>query len=299
MSRATRGWRDGFTLIELLVVIAVIAILMGLLLPAVQKVREAANRAKCQNNLKQIGLACHNYENARGYFPPSRLAGEVQTWAWFILPQLEQNNLYQKWPEGGPQIGNIPFPDFLNTPIPVYFCPSRRESGTAKGFQQPIGDCGFPTSVGGAVADYAAGVGTTGDDGIGGGMGPQEPSAVPPNGVFVAVRGVRVADITDGLSHTILVGEKHVPEGQSASYPWDCNTYDGHNVVCSTRSAGPGFPIAQSPKDPRRVFGGPHVGICMFAFADGGVRPVRSSIDEYALGLLSHRSDGQAPPSDY
>lgn len=147
------------------------------------------------------------------------------------------------------------------------------------------------------MADYAAAIGTTGTDG--GEPGILEKLAPLPTGTFVAVRGVRVAEITDGLSHTLLLGEKHIPPGQFGEYPADCNTYDGHNIVCSTRTAGPGFPIASSPSDMRVLFGGPHVGICMFAFADGSVRPVRNSVSEFTLGLLSHRSDGLPVPADY
>jgi hypothetical protein len=153
-------------------------------------------------------------------------------------------------------------------------------------------------SVGGAVADYAAGIGTTGDDGADR-EGNNRPDRAPPTGAFVASKGVRIAAFTDGTSNTILLGEKHVPKDKFADYPWDCNTYDGHNAVCSTRTAGPGYPLATAWNDPRILFGGPHIGICQFAFADGSVRPVRTSIDEYTLGLLSHRSDGQVVAVDY
>jgi hypothetical protein len=149
------------------------------------------------------------------------------------------------------------------------------------------------------VGDYAAAIGTTGVDSPVQPMVPNPPPPVLPTGAFVLAPGLRAADFVDGLSHTLFFGEKHVPVNGSLTFPWDCNMYDGHNIICSTRSAGPGFPIAQSRTDARVIFGGPHVGICQFAFADGSVRPVRNSIDEITLGLLSHRADGLPAPADY
>src|SRR5689334_7476393 len=118
--------RRGFTLIELLVVIAIIAVLIGLLLPAVQKVREAAARTQCSNNLKQIALACHNFENTFGYLPPPRGTNydgftSYRGWMCEILPYIEQQNLYNQmyttpW--------NTGYFAMYVTPLKTYSCPS-------------------------------------------------------------------------------------------------------------------------------------------------------------------------------
>jgi prepilin-type processing-associated H-X9-DG protein len=145
-----------------------------------------------------------------------------------------------------------------------------------------------------SVGDYAASIGTTGYDYT---VTLPDSLPIPSNGVFRAVNGVRFAEITDGLSNTLMVGEKHVPQGKEGAYPWDCGIYDGHNPICNTRSGGPGFPVAILPEDPGLKFGSHHPGVCQFVFCDGSVRPLEKFIDPVILGLLSQRNDRQAIPS--
>src|SRR5262249_33672359 len=134
MSTRPWKWRSGFTLIELLVVIAIIAILIGLLVPAVQQVREAANRSSCQNNLKQMALACHNYHDTYKSLPPSRLdhRGGL-TWAVQLLPYLEEINFFKLWDITRlyyDQGANVAAGDAIRaTAVKTYFCPSRRPPG--------------------------------------------------------------------------------------------------------------------------------------------------------------------------
>jgi prepilin-type N-terminal cleavage/methylation domain-containing protein len=292
--RPSRTSRRGFTLIELLVVIAIIAILVGLMMPAVQQAREAASRIQCTNNLKQIALAMHLFHDQQKRLPPTRLPGEGPTWAWLILPNLEQQNLYNRWQPG------VPFRQAalvaVQSPVPIYFCPSRRgpNDGLSQPFNNPNPLCLHLPPIAGALGDYAVSVGTTGADyAI---TMPNGPTIVP-NGAFEFPTGHRFADITDGLSNTILVGEKHVPRASFGSYPWDCSLYDGHNPVCSTRAGGPDYALATVPTDSAWRFGSTHPGICQFALCDGSVQQIVNTISPFVLGLLTQRNDGQPIPN--
>jgi prepilin-type N-terminal cleavage/methylation domain-containing protein/prepilin-type processing-associated H-X9-DG protein len=199
--RGDRVGRSGFTLIELLVVIAIIGVLIGLLLPAVQKVREAAARMQCSNNLKQIGLGLHGYHDASQSFPPGYLAsasyvdGATDTapgwgWAAFILPFLEQDNLHRQlsFPQAVEQSPAI------QTTVKVYLCPSD---------PVPAGAFIVPDAFGASRAwagpsSYAACCGGDESDTFG-------PSGL---GVFYRNSQTRLTDVTDGTSQTLLVGEK-------------------------------------------------------------------------------------------
>jgi prepilin-type processing-associated H-X9-DG protein len=151
------------------------------------------------------------------------------------------------------------------------------------------------TNVPGSLGDYAASIGTTGLDFDY--PGPNGTRIVP-NGAFRFGLGVRFAEITDGLSNTLLVGDKHVPSFALRQYPWDCSIYDGHNLPCATRPAGPGFPLATTRFDQGWVFGSNHPHKCQFVFADGSVHTLSTNISPVTLGLLASKDDGQVIP-DY
>jgi prepilin-type N-terminal cleavage/methylation domain-containing protein len=302
-----RHFAAGFTLIELLVVIAIIGILIGLLLPAVQKVREAANRTKCQNNLKQLSLAFHNYDNTYGSLPPAYngpASSQYATWAVGILPFIEQEGLYRMWslPHQYPSQPKA----MVQTTLSLFFCPTRR--------QPMISDQGAEAQYG-MCSDYAGNTGSIepGNVNLGwsyGGMTAYRGVILEPtnvkivNGLWVSSQSqVQLSTIPDGTSNTLLIGEKHVIAnelGKTTLYG-DASIFDGNFPRCQTRGAGPGTPLrdAYDTKANYQVsFGSWHPGICQFAFVDGHIQSLSISTDVNVLKLLAVRDDGQPIP-DY
>jgi prepilin-type N-terminal cleavage/methylation domain-containing protein/prepilin-type processing-associated H-X9-DG protein len=260
--------RCGFTLIELLVVIAIIAVLIGLLLPAVQKVREAANRSRCQNNLKQIGLAVQNYHDTRQTLPPSYIRQDWPTWAVFILPYMEQDNAARLWdPQlryfDQPNLGTGSDPTRVN--LPFYFCPARRgpevglsvdSGGTDKDIPSG-GGYSSPAHRPGGLSDYAVSHGT--DVGTLDGNGAITigvvTAAVRADGtpwtnltaMYTAPPGTRItsyrsqttlASITDGTSNTLLIGEKYVRPAMRWGKNEDRSIYNGQFARVFRRAVG-------------------------------------------------------------
>jgi prepilin-type N-terminal cleavage/methylation domain-containing protein/prepilin-type processing-associated H-X9-DG protein len=234
MTRARRG----FTLIELLVVIAIIGILIGLLLPAVQKVREAAARIKCTNNLKQIGLALHNYHDANNRFPPGYVDGNTDPnstpdndvgpgwgWATFLLPYVEQDNLFKQINLSQPVGAGVNAQVSLQ-PLTIYQCPSDP-------YQQafPVYDSSFSNPI--ATVAHGNYVGCNGwEECFNGAGGNPQPGpgadglsgAFGQGGVGLFYRNSRTtfASVTDGLSNTIVVGERsgnHAPSTWTGAVP--------------------------------------------------------------------------------
>ena len=304
---------SGFTLVELLVVIAIIGVLVALLLPAVQAAREAARRAQCTNNLKQIGLAVHNFHDARKGFPRTRLVCFHGTWATELWPYLEEQSVADQWDP----VKGFFYQSFkaVESQVSIYYCPSRRGPPQLSQLNQETNRA--PAGMRGGLADYIPCSG----DGI-----QQYRDSYPSgaNGVFVAWNDVNAGcgnvagspdlwfngerfyttfkSIPDGTSKTLLIGEKQVPMRgwgyyqipSTGEFAHDNCAYNPDNFETVARYAGPNYGLARSPEEAVALnFGGPHSGICQFVFADGSVHALSVEIDEEVLGYLASRNDGK------
>jgi prepilin-type processing-associated H-X9-DG protein len=313
-------------LIELLVVIAIIAILMGLLLPAVQKVREAAARLKCQNNLKQIGLALHHYHDGQGALPASRNVTFNLSFSAHsrLLPYLEQENCYRTIDFTMSPLDPMNDERAGRSVIATFLCPSDSRSEVPAGW---------------AVTNYRANEGTS----LVFGYGPSDPNGVnaampPPNGPFFANSKYRFADINDGLSNTAAFSEHLIgdfsngistPNGDTyrpGTYPAtpdeamaQCAAIDvsdlrfqgnsnvgapwlrgSHSTTSYYHSPPPGWRSCMFP--PLRIMttaNSNHTNGVNVLLLDGSVRFVSNSISLPAWRALGTRNGGEALGGDW
>ncbi len=293
-------YRLGFSLIELLVVIAIIAMLIGLLLPAVQKTREAAARASCLNNLKQIGLCMHQYHNATGALPPFNLnvganLGPIMqnpgpTWAVLILPYMEQNNLYNYWDLTKTYYDQIPAA--REASLKIMFCPTRRSEKT---FPQlsiqgdtPTG-LNPPNNFPGALGDYAVVLDSSAH------TAPMK-GCREADGTFQSGVSNSFNSFTDGLSTTLLVGEKQVPITGFGKTSLDGSIFNSDYVEASGRPVGASSLPTNNPYAVLAVFGSLHPGLVQFCFADGHVQAIPISINPSTYQALGTRHGGEVIP---
>jgi prepilin-type N-terminal cleavage/methylation domain-containing protein/prepilin-type processing-associated H-X9-DG protein len=338
-----RGSRKGFTLIELLVVIGIISILISLMLPAVQKIREAANRLKCSNNLKQIGLALHNYHDTNNKFPLGMPGLDARCWSWrvYILPELEQDNIFNQMQAdtarfwlppnmggGGNGLGGtlwdidtIPQSKINGAggiavaggapqrPLSIFVCPSdvlpARDAG-GYGKSNYVGNSGssrvFDSTQNAWVSAWPFGTW----------YGCGQVKGNVQNGILLYANDsyetwvVTMAEVTDGLSNTFMVGEASVSQNVApnitnhGAFPaWVGGNENGTCTGWFTagnalRLADDTFKLNLRTSDLSNAsFGSRHTQGANFLLGDGSVRFVRQSIDLRAYAAAATRNGGE------
>jgi prepilin-type N-terminal cleavage/methylation domain-containing protein/prepilin-type processing-associated H-X9-DG protein len=284
------GGQKGFTLIELLVILAIIGVLVSLLVPAVQKVRAAAARTKCQNNLKQIGLAFQTHHDALGSFPsggwnwwtpPTYIHGtpavgvrQQAGWGFQILPYIESTTMWQ----AGAQVA-------IGATNALYFCPARRDPQkvTFEDEYTPPVTANGTGQVTHALCDYAA-------------------SNLEGTGAVRQYYPLRIADIADGTSNTLLVGEKRLnlqdlgqpqpDDNEGYSTGWDVDTIRTTNLPPARDFYGDGW-------DKGGRFGSSHVEGINVVFVDGSVHFIAYTISPTTFLYLGNKNDGQVVSLDF
>jgi prepilin-type N-terminal cleavage/methylation domain-containing protein len=291
----SRFARRGFTLIELLVVIAIIAILIGLLLPAVQKVREAAARAKCANNLKQLGLGLHNHHDAIGGFPPAKQDTPAACWTYSVLPYIEQQPLFNRYNVNvrwdNTKVNDANPGGVGQTEVAVFLCPSA-----------PAGRVGARNRK---VIDYSPANQIARPNSF---LKPIPPS----DGTFLGVLGHnvfrKITDVTDGTSNTVLLAEDagrnqewkmgklvNTTGGTGAwANPATEININGFNPATNTT---PG-PCGVNCSNINEVYAF-HTGVANAIMTDGSVRTLKAGLPVSILVPLITRAQGELLPSDF
>lgn len=293
----------GFTLVELLVVIAIIGVLVALLLPAVQACREAARRASCQNNIRQLVIGLHNFEFANEHFPAgvtnetgpirNEAEGDHMNWIARILPQLDERPRFDRL-DFSASAYSAANKYIAERSIPILLCPSDGERGPFSNY------AGIHHDV-------------------------EAPIDVDNNGTLFLNSRITFTDIKDGSSYTLLVGEKIIKRKHDLGWLSGTratlrNTGVAINDVLGLPGGfggGPGggfddglgegetegreYADPIDPTDPLAVggFSSHHPGACLFAFADGSARMLNESIDAATLQIFAHRADGEIPEEPY
>ncbi len=338
--RRSLSRRSGFTLIELLVVIAIIAVLIALLLPAIQQAREAARRSQCKNNLKQIGIAVHNFHDTFNGLVPLSMNPTVEgtqdsnycsaAWSVMILPYLEQSTLYNQinFSQAMDSATNTAVFQTPGAGLGVYNCPSVHGSAAAN-FANASNSPGMGAAGAyGAKGDYAAVVwmGTNNPNyhmAHHGSIADQYQALRPAKfltaGVFANWKPRDTfANVTDGTSNTLFIGEKFEPPNRSTT----CGAGDGGYGDCVIYSFQGGWKELSAMRNIRVPlltttanitapegrgsrsgtvygFGGWHIGIANFVFGDGSVRGLNVSVSGPVLDALAQRADGAAVGTDF